>query len=639
MINIDPADLPLDKALWEYVKAKDHKQIVAALVDDQIVDLHTPIRARPQSVKLLTPEDPQALFVLRHSTAHVMADAVKRLFPKAQVTIGPATDTGFYYDFDYEPGFSPEDLEKIEQTVREIAGTRAPFRRHTMPREEMRKLFGDMGEHFKVEIIDAIPPADELSYYKHGEFVDLCRGPHLPHTGFIKGVKLTHTAGAYWRGDERNKMLRRIYGVVFFSDAELKKYLELQEEAKKRDHRKLGRDLKLFGFHEWAPASPFFLPAGAAVYNGFVQLMREVYEARGYVEVITPQIFDAALFKRSGHYENYSENMYFAAPHKAEGEEDATREFSAKPMNCPGHCLLYGMHKHSYRDLPLRMADFGRLHRYERSGVTAGLTRVRTFCQDDAHIFCTIEQMQAEMLAFIDLTGDVYRAVGIDEWSVALATRPEKSIGSAEMWQLAEKSLAEALDARKIPYTLLKGEGAFYGPKIEFHIKDALGRSWQLGTLQVDFALPERFELSYVASDNSEKRPLMLHRAIFGSLERFIGVYLEHTGGNLPAWLAPEQVRVVPVTDEQNAFAESVLEKLKALGIRATLDRNNEKLGAKIRDAQLMKVPFAAVVGKREAAENKLALRRRGGEDLGARPLEEALALLREETRRPVISG
>ena len=636
VIEVSPSEIPVGKALWEYIKAKDLKQIVAARVDDQIVDVHTPIKATPKSVQLLQPDDKDSLMVLRHSTAHVMAEAVKKLFPKAQVTIGPATDSGFYYDYDYEPGFSPEDLEKIEAMMRTIAQTRAPFRRFTMSRDEMKKMFADMGEHFKVEIVDGIPANDELSYYKQGEFVDLCRGPHLPHTGYMKGIKLTHTAGAYWRGDEKNKMLRRIYGVVFFSEAELKKHLEQQEEAKKRDHRKLGKELELFGFHPWAPASPFFMPKGALVYNQLVEYMRGVYEQRGYQEVITPQIFDAELFKRSGHYDNYRDNMYFASTHAStETDEQDAREFSSKPMNCPGHCLLYGMHKHSYRALPYRMADFGRLHRYERSGVTAGLTRVRTFCQDDAHIFCTMGQMQSEMLAFIDLVGEVYPAFGISEWEVKLATRPEKSIGSDEAWTLAEKSLHDALNQRAIKYEVLKGEGAFYGPKIEFHIKDAIGRSWQLGTLQVDFALPERFDLTYVDSDNSEKRPLMLHRAIFGSLERFFGVYLEHTGGNFPGFLAPEQVRVIPVSGDQNPYAQEVLEILLNQGIRAGLDISNEKLGAKIRDAQLMKVPYAGVVGKKEVSERRLAIRKRGGEDLGALPLEEAVAFLVKESAAP----
>ncbi len=640
VIEVNPSDIPVGRPLWEYIKAKDLKQIIAAKLDDKIIDVHTPVKTAPTTAVFLTAEDKDSLFVLRHSAAHVMAEAVKKLFPTAQVTIGPATETGFYYDYDYEPGFTVEDLEKIEAKMREIAATRAPFRRTVVSREEMKKLFADMGEHFKVEIIDGIPGSDELSYYKQGEFLDLCRGPHLPHTGFMKGIKLTHTAGAYWRGDENNKMLRRIYGVAYFSEAELKKHLEQQEEAKKRDHRKLGRELELFGFHPFAPASPFFLPKGTIVYNAMVEFMRSVYRQRGYQEVITPQIFDADLFKKSGHYDNYRDNMYFASTHDSTEKDEAdAREFSAKPMNCPSHCLIFGMHKHSYRGLPYRMADFGRLHRYERSGVTAGLTRVRTFCQDDAHIFCTVAQMRDEMLAFIDLVGEIYPAFGITEWDVKLATRPEKSIGSDEAWNLAENSLAQAMNERGIKFEILKGEGAFYGPKIEFHIKDAIGRSWQLGTLQVDFAMPERFELSYVDSDNSEKRPLMLHRAIFGSLERFFGVYLEHTSGNFPGFLAPEQVRIIAVSNDQNGYAQEVLEKLLNQGIRAGLDISNEKLGAKIRDAQLMKVPYAAVVGKKEVSERLLAIRKRGGEDLGAKPLEEAIAFIVKESAPPALKS
>ncbi len=635
-ITISASDVKPGEPLAPLVKAQGHKNVVAAKVDGKIVDLHTPILEAPKSVELLQKIDEESLAVVRHSTAHVMADAVKQLFPKAQVTIGPSTDNGFYYDFDYEPGFSDEDLVKIEAKMKEIIATKAPFKREPIGRAEAMALFESMGEHYKRELIAAIPEGVPISLYRHGDFVDLCRGPHIPGAGYIGGVKLTHTAGAYWRGDEKNKMLRRIYGTAFFTQGELDKHLLQQEEAKKRDHRKIGKELALFDFHPWAPASPFFQPAGAVMYNALIDFMRDIYTRHGYVEVVTPQIFDAELFKRSGHYTNYRQNMFDVTPGKgAETDESDHREFMCKAMNCPAHFLMFGMHKHSYRELPLRWADFGRLHRFERSGVTAGLVRVRSFAQDDAHIFCTPEQVASEIHTFIDLCAAVYRALGVPEFTVALSTRPTPSMGTDELWTSAEKTLAEALQKQNLPFKINPGEGAFYGPKVEFQIKDALGRAWQLGTIQVDIANPENFELGYVDRDNTEKRPVILHRAILGSLERFLGVYLEHTAGNLPGWLAPEQVRVVTVGQEQEAYGKELLEKCKSLAMRATLDDSSDKLGAKIRHAQLLKIPFALVVGQREAAEGKVAIRRRGGEDLGSKTWEEAVELLAKELARP----
>lgn len=638
MIPISASDVKVGEPLAPLVKAQGHKNVVAAKVDGHIVDMHTPIMQTPHTVELLVKTDEESLAVVRHSTAHVMADAVKQLFPKALVTIGPSTENGFYYDFDYEPGFTDEDLVKIEAKMKEIIATKAPFRREPIGRSEALALFESMGEHYKREIIAGIPEDAPLSVYKHGDFVDLCRGPHIPGAGYIGGVKLMQTAGAYWRGDEKNKMLRRIYGTAFFTQGELDKYLLGLEEAKKRDHRKIGRELELFQFHPWAPASPFFFPAGALVYNTLIDFMRGVHEKHGYQEIVTPQIFDAELFKKSGHYDNYRQNMFDATPGKgAEVDEEDKREFMCKAMNCPSHFLMFGMHRHSYRDLPLRYADFGRLHRFERSGVTAGLVRVRTFVQDDSHIFCTVDQLPSELKNFIDLCGDVYKVFGITEWSVQLSTRPKQSMGTDELWKSAEDTLSSALQSYGLPFKINPGDGAFYGPKVEFHIKDALGRSWQLGTVQVDIANPENFELAYIDSDNTQKRPVILHRAILGSLERFLGVYLEHTAGNLPAWLAPEQVRVISITNEEQAYGKQLLEKLKTLGMRATLDDGKDKLGAKIRQAQLLKIPFALVLGRREAAEGTVAIRRRGGEDMGVLPLEEAVALLTKETNRPQV--
>ena len=638
MISISVSDVKVGEPLAALVKAQGHKNVVAAKVDGQIVDMHTPITHAPQTVELLVKTDAESLAVVRHSSAHVMADAVKQLFPKALVTIGPSTENGFYYDFDYEPGFTDEDLVKIEAKMKEIIASKAPFRREPIGRPEALALFESMGEHYKREIIAGIPQDAPLSVYKHGDFVDLCRGPHIPGAGYIGGVKLMQTAGAYWRGDEKNKMLRRIYGTAFFTQGELDKYLLGLEEAKKRDHRKIGRELELFQFHPWAPASLFFFPAGAMVYNTLIDFMRGVHVKHGYQEIVTPQIFDAELFKTSGHYANYRQNMFDATPgNGAEVDEDDKREFMCKAMNCPSHFLMFGMHRHSYRDLPLRYADFGRLHRFERSGVTAGLVRVRTFVQDDSHIFCTFDQVSSELNTFIDLCGAVYKALGITEWSVQLSTRPKQSMGTDELWKSAEDTLAKALERQGLPFKINPGDGAFYGPKVEFHIKDALGRSWQLGTVQVDIAGPENFNLTYIDSDNTQKRPVILHRAILGSLERFLGVYLEHTAGNLPAWLAPEQARVISITDEEQSYGKQLLEKLQTLGMRATLDDGKDKLGAKIRQAQMLKIPFALVVGKREAAEGKVAIRRRGGEDLGVLPLDEALALLIKETKRPQV--
>ncbi len=623
-------------------------EIVGVRVDGVIGDLHTPVRdgARLEPVRI---DDPDALSIIRHSTAHVMADAVQRLYPGTKVTFGPSVENGFYYDFDRRDGqFSEADFERIETTMRQIIASDHPFRREVVTRDDARALLSGMGETYKVEHLERIE--GEISLYRHGEWVDLCEGPHVPSTGFLRAVKLTAVSGAYWRGDERNPMLQRIYGTAFASERELTAYLASLEEAKKRDHRKLGRELGLIGFHPVAPASPFFLPRGADVYVRLIDYVRGLYARYGYREVVTPQVFEQSLFERSGHLPDYAENMFFAAT--TESIERAALALSVKPldraaaaavlrnelhyalkpMNCPGHCLMFGASRRSYRELPMRLADFGRLHRFERSGVTQGLTRVRTFCQDDAHIFCTLEQMQSEIVGFIDLVHEVYRDFGFHDVRVVVATRPDERLGSDEVWDRAEAALFAAVSARNLRHDVAPGEGAFYGPKIEFHLKDALGRSWQLGTIQADFNLPERFDLQYIGPDNTAHRPVLLHRAILGSVERFYGILVEHVGGAFPTWLAPEQVAVLPVSEKVSAYAESVVGELAAAGLRAIVDLSSEKLGAKIRNARTMRVPYLAVVGPREAESASVSVRSRDEDrDLGSMPLADLIARVRAE--------
>ena len=631
---------------------------VAALADGRVVDLHTPITP-PTELAPIMADDARALPIIRHSTAHVMADAVQRLFPGTKVTIGPAIDSGFYYDFDRKDGrFTDEDLAKIEGTIREIVKADHAFRREVISRDEARTRLEKMGETYKLEILDAIPEGEDVSLYHHGAWVDLCEGPHVPSTRFLQAVKLTSVAGAYWRGDEKRPMLQRIYGTAFASQKELDAHLRRLEEAKARDHRKLGKELGLFMFHEWAPASPFFLPRGAFVYNQLVQYIRAQYARRGYQEVITPQIFDKALWERSGHWENYRENMFlalgtdafepaeqghgapvaqvFAIPDAIKGDLSHVNfgyMSGCKAMNCPSHCLMFGHDKKSYRDLPLRYADFGRLHRYERSGVTHGLARVRTFSQDDAHIFCTPEQVDAEIAAFFDLLRDVYDALGLTNVEIRLATRPETNyLGSIESWERAEKVLADAVVAQGKTFVSSPGEGAFYGPKLEFHVTDAIGRSWQLGTLQVDPNLPERFNLEYIGSDNQPHRPVMLHRAVLGSLERFLSVYIEHTAGAFPVWLAPEQVVLVTVADRHLEFAEKLAARLREAGLRPQVDASSDKLTAKIRSASLMKPPYIGVIGDKEIEADGVTLRK-GRTDLGFTTSADLIAKLQTESR------
>ena len=625
--------------------------VVAARVDGKIVDLMTPVAADAAATPVRETE-PDGLRVIRHSTAHVMADAVQRLFPGTQVTIGPAIEDGFYYDFK-RPGdaaFTEDDLAKIEDAMRVVVKKNSPFRRETIARDAAIELFTRMGETFKVEIIRGVPEGEELTLYRHGtpgfEWVDFCEGPHVPSTGKLAAVKLTSVAGAYWRGNESNPMLQRIYGTAFPSKEALAEHLRLVEEAKKRDHRKLGKELDLFLFHEWAPAMPFFLPRGAFVYNKLVSFLRDLYVEYGYEEVLTPQIFDRRLFETSGHWGHYRENMYLPMTADRIDEEKAKDapqvedlvQLGLKPMNCPSHCLIFGSRRRSYRELPWRVADFGRLHRYERGGVVHGLTRVRSFCQDDAHIFCRQDQLAGEIEKFVDLLYRIYAALDLHDVAIKLATRPEKRMGTDAEWDAAEGALADGLRRKGLAFDVSPGEGAFYGPKLEFHVKDALKRSWQLGTIQVDPAMPQSFDLGYIGEDGQSHRPVMLHRAILGSLERFLGVYIEHVGGAFPTWLAPEQVAIVTVSEKQLAYAEEASAYLKSRGIRVIEDLGADKLGAKIRNARLMRHPYIAVIGDKEAAERAVSPRGREG-DLGSMSLEAFADRLVAESAPPAAAG
>ncbi|MCB0394803.1 MAG: threonine--tRNA ligase, partial [Bdellovibrionales bacterium] len=566
-------------------------------------DLRTPL-ASGTRLEIITYKHKMAPEVYRHSAAHIMAQAVQSLWPDVQVTIGPVIENGFYYDFFAERKFVPEDLEKIEKKMEDIVSKDLPIVKEVVKSKDAIEQFKKMGEHFKAEIIADLN-TDEVSIYHQGDWFDLCRGPHLQTTGQLKAFKVLSVAGAYWRGDETKAQLQRIYATAWPDKKELALYLERLEEAKKRDHRKLGKELGLFHFHNYSPGSPFFTPKGTTIYKELVGFIQYLYRKHGYHEVITPEIFDIEMYKTSGHYENFAENMYFT--------EQEERELAVKPMNCPGHCLLFGMDKHSYRELPLRIADFGRLHRFERSGALHGITRVRSMCQDDAHIFCTNAQLSSEVKKFVDFLNEVYAALGLDDIVVRVATRPEKRVGSDEDWDRSEKTLMDSLSTLGINFEVSPGDGAFYGPKIEFHVRDAIGRSWQLGTLQLDFNMPHRFGLTYTGDDNSEHTPLMLHRAILGTLERFIGVYLEHRSGHLPTWMAPVQVQILNITDRQNEYCESIKSELEMSGIRVHFDDRNEKLGYKIREGRNMRIPYLAIVGEKEAEEGKVSVQMRGG--------------------------
>ncbi|KYG64864.1 threonine--tRNA ligase [Bdellovibrio bacteriovorus] len=576
---------------------------------NEISDLRTVLKDQTK-VALVTTKSPEAVEVIRHTAAHVMADAVQKLWPEVKVTIGPVIDNGFYYDFDSPFTFTEEHFEKIEKEMANIVAKDLVIRREDWPISKAIETFKGMKERFKVELIESLAEKGETTvgiYYNGDGWFDLCRGPHIQTTGQIKAFKLLSVAGAYWRGDEKNAQLQRIYATAFNDKKDLELYLHNIEEAKKRDHRKLGKELGLFYFNELAPGSPFFTGKGATVYTALQTYLRELYMETGYQEVITPQIFDVNLFHTSGHYQNYKENMFFTKVDE--------RDFASKPMNCPSHCLLFNSDKYSYRDLPVKMADFGRLHRYEKSGAMHGLTRVRTFCQDDAHIFCRLDQLQEEIAKFMQLLNRVYDKLGMSNYKIFLSTRPENRMGSEEYWDMAEGALAEALKTLNLPFEINPGDGAFYGPKLDIMFVDALSRPWQLGTLQVDPNLPQAFDLKYTGEDNKEHRPVMLHRAILGSLERFIGVYLEHTAGHLPPWLAPVQVSILNVTDRVNGFCDELMTLLKADKVRVEFDRRNEKLNYKIREAQLQKVPYMIIVGDKEAESRTVSLRLRDGSE------------------------
>ena len=589
------------------------RDLIAAKVDGQLVDLSR-ILDKDSTVEWVSPESPEGLDTLRHSTAHLMAQAVQSLFPGTQVTIGPTIENGFYYDFKRDAPFSPEELQLIEKKMQELVKGNLPIVREEMPRSEAIELFRKMGEHYKVEIIEGIAD-DKVSLYRQGDWLDLCRGPHVPRTSAIKAFKLTSIAGAYWRGDSRNEQLQRIYGTAWANRKDLDAYLKRIEEAKQRDHRRLGPALDLFSLHPIAPGSPFFHPKGTVIYNRLIQYIRALYGRYGYTEVVTPLIYKTDLWKTSGHYEAFRDDMFLMEVHDG--------EYGVKPMNCPGHCYLFASRKYSYRDLPIRFADFSRLHRFEPSGVLSGLTRVRSFAQDDAHIYCTPEQLDSELEQFVAMTKEVYKVFGFDKIEVTLQTRPEKFLGRIELWEAAEAALRRCLERSGFSVKVLPGEGAFYGPKIGFDFRDVLERSWTLATVQIDCAMPERFDLKYVTAEGSEATPVMLHRAVLGSIERFIAILLEHCAGAFPLWLAPVQVKILTVTDDQKEYATKVFGQLRAAGWRIELDSRNEKLGYKIREAQLAKVPYALVIGDKEVEAGTVAPRRRGGENLPAMSLAE----------------
>lgn len=598
------------------------KAALAGKVDGKLVDTSYRIE-NDASLAIITDKDAEGLEVIRHSTAHLLAQAVKELFPEAQVTIGPVIEDGFYYDFAFKRGFTPEDLEAIEKKMAELAKRDLPVTRKEMPRDEAVAYFKSIGEAYKAEIIESIPADQVLSLYAQGEFTDLCRGPHVPSTGKLKAFKLMKLAGAYWRGDSKNEMLQRVYGTAWAKKDELDAYLHRLEEAEKRDHRRLGKQLELFHLQDEAPGMVFWHPKGWVIWQQVEQYMRRKFVDHGYQEVRTPTVMDKALWEKSGHWQNYRENMFTTS--------SENRDYAVKPMNCPGHIQIFNTGLHSYRDLPMRLAEFGSCHRNEPSGALHGLMRVRGFTQDDAHIFCTEEQIESEVGAFIVMLYEVYNDFGFKDVLVKLSTRPEKRVGSDETWDKAEASLAAALQKNGLAFDLQPGEGAFYGPKIEFTLKDSIGRLWQCGTIQLDFNLPGRLGAEYVAEDNTRKIPVMLHRAIVGSMERFLGILIEHYAGMFPLWLAPVQAMVLNITDAQAAYAEQVTEKLRQNGFRARSDLRNEKITYKIREHSIQRLPYLLVVGNKELETGQVAVRSRNGEDLGQMPLEAFMERLRGE--------
>jgi threonyl-tRNA synthetase len=593
------------------------KSALAAKVDGRMVDLSYRIES-DTPLEIITDRNAEGLEIIRHSTAHLLAHAVKELFPDAQVTIGPVIENGFYYDFAYKRPFTPEDLERIEARMAELAKAEIPVSREVWGRDQAVEFFKRQGEHYKAEIIASIPEAEEVSLYRQGDFIDLCRGPHVPTTGKLKVFKLTKVAGAYWRGDSKNEMLQRIYGTAWAKKEDLAAYLHMLEEAEKRDHRKLGQQLGLFHFQDNAPGAVFWHPKGWTLFQSLIGYMRRRQEEAGYVEVNTPDVMDRGLWETSGHWQNYRQNMFTT-------QTEDERIFALKPMNCPGAVSMFAQGLKSYRDLPLRMAEFGKVHRYEPSGALHGLLRVRHFTQDDAHIFCTEAQMEQECRDVVALILDIYKDFGFENVRIKLSTRPDHRIGSDETWDRLEGALAAALDHMDMKYGLFPGEGAFYGPKLEFVLRDTIGRDWQCGTLQVDMNLPERFDIHYVAEDNTRRRPVMLHRALFGSLERFTGILIEHYAGAFPMWLAPLQAVVLNISEGQAEYARSVTARLRQAGFRVEADLRNEKINYKIREHSVHRLPYQLVVGEKEKEAGLVAVRARGGQDLGQMSLESLI--------------
>ena len=603
------------------ISKKLAKEAIAAKINGKLVDLNHGLK-NDDKVEIITADSEDGIEIIRHSTAHVMAQAVKRIYGNVKLAIGPTIKNGFYYDFDLDISLTQDDLKKIEDEMNKIINEDLKFKRDDVSKEEALKIMSEKGEYYKVELINALDESEKISLYEQGDFTDLCRGPHIPSTKFIKAFKLTSVAGAYWRGNEKNKMLQRIYGVAFSSKKELEKYLNMIEEAKKRDHRKLGRELKLFEIMDEGPGFPFFLPKGVILKNILIDYWRKLHNEAGYVEIETPIMLNKELWIRSGHWDHYKENMYTSMIDN--------KEFALKPMNCPGGMLVYKSEGHSYRDLPLRVGELGRVHRHEISGALHGLMRVRAFTQDDAHIFMLPEQIKSEILGVIKLIDEVYDTLGF-KYNVELSTRPEDYMGSDEEWNMAERSLKEALDEGGLDYKINEGDGAFYGPKIDFHIEDSLGRSWQCGTIQLDFQLPQRFELEYIGSDGGKHRPIVIHRVIFGSIERFIGILIEHFAGKFPVWLSPIQVKVLPISDSFMEYGHEVIDKLRKYGIRCEIDNRSEKIGYKIREARNERVPYMIIVGEKEKNHGNISLRSRDMGEEGSTSLEEFITRVLKE--------
>ena len=624
-----------DGSIKEYKKGTTVEEIVASIgsgllkaalaakLNGKVADLRTPVN-EDCSLEVLTFDDADGKWALRHTGSHILAQAVKRLYPDAKLAIGPAIETGFYYDIDWDKSFSDEDLAAIEKEMENIVKEDLRLERFELPRSEALDLMGRMGESYKVELINDLPEDAVISFYKQGEFVDLCAGPHAPSTGKVKALKLLSVAGAYWRGNEKNKMLQRIYGTAYTKKSELEEYLNMLEEAKRRDHRKLGKELDLFSLHEEGPGFPFFHPKGMIIRNELENFWRNIHKKHGYMEIKTPVILNEDLWHQSGHWDHYKDNMYFTTIDE--------KTYAVKPMNCPGGILIYKNAMYSYRDLPLRMGELGLVHRHELSGALHGLMRVRNFTQDDAHLYLTPEQIKEEVLGVISLTDYIYKLFGFN-YRVELSTRPENSMGSDEDWENATEALRNALEASKLPYKINEGDGAFYGPKIDFHLEDCIGRTWQCGTIQLDFQMPEKFNLTYIGADSEKHRPVMIHRTIFGSIERFIGILIENYAGAFPVWLAPVQVIILPVSEKQKEYAEKLNKQLEDLDIRAEADLRSEKVGYKIREAQLQKIPYMLVVGDKEMESGSVSVRDRKEGDVGVMKFEDFLSKIQDEIK------